>query len=97
MCVKEFVLFVSVSFRVLDRTDAYNIFLNEKKNLLMLHMGKQKFREVECFVQVRQLVCSKKKIQIQLFCLQVRHFLWHHTDAQEVGSLGPEALTPLGK
>ena len=59
-------------------------------------MGKQKFREAECFVQVRQLVCSKKKIQIQ-FCLQVRHFLWHHTDAQEVGSLSPEALTPLGK
>lgn len=24
-------------------------------------MGKQKFREAECFVQVRQLVCSKKK------------------------------------
>ena len=38
----------------------------------MLHMEKQKFREAECFVQVRQLVCSKKKkkkIQIQLFCL----------------------------
>lgn len=23
-------------------------------------MGKQKFREAECFVQVRQLVCSKR-------------------------------------
>ena len=61
-CVCEGICFIRVCVfhRVLDRIDAYNIFLNKKKNLLMLHMGKQKFREAECFVQVRQLVCSKR-------------------------------------
>lgn len=89
---------MSVSHRVLDRIDTYNIFLNEKKkNLLMLHMGKQKFREASALSRSDSWYVGKKKIQIRLFCLQVRHFLWHHTDAQEVGSLSPEAFTPLGK
>lgn len=46
--------------------------------------------------RVGQLVCSREKIQIQLLCLQVRHFLWHCTDTQEVDSLNTETFTQVG-
>lgn len=53
---------MSVSHRGLDRIDTYNIFLNEKKKKsTYVTYGKAEIQRSECFVQVRQLVCRKKK------------------------------------
>lgn len=52
---------MSVSHRGLDRIDTYNIFLNEKKKSTYVTYGKAEIQRSECFVQVRQLVCRKKK------------------------------------
>lgn len=94
--MKELVLFMSVSFTALNRIDAHSIFfLSEQISLCDIWESRNPEKQ-SALSRVRQLVCSREKIQIQLLCLQVRHFLWHRTDAQEVDSLNTEAFTQVG-